>query len=217
MKRKAVIIGVGQGLGKSLAKRFARGGYNVVISSRNVEKLKMMESEIQKENSEIEVSSYAVDSSNEESIKQLFSHIKQTPDILIYNTAQLEQVPSNKVSTKDFEDRFRTNVVGAFVSVQQVREGMKQRGSGSIFLTSGGLAKKAFPGYLTLSVGKAAIRAMAQVLHGELKRENIHVSSFTISGFIKEQTSLDPNLIAEKYWEMHNRAKNEWVDEIVIT
>lgn len=42
------ILGVGQGLGASLSKKFAQEGYKVAMMSRNLGKLKPLEQEIEK-------------------------------------------------------------------------------------------------------------------------------------------------------------------------
>ena len=46
-KKVCLITGVGPGTGASLARRFARGGYQIAMLARDKERLRELESEIQ--------------------------------------------------------------------------------------------------------------------------------------------------------------------------
>ena len=54
------------------------------------------------------------------------------------------------------------NIGGAMVAAQAAAPKMMARGSGSILFTGGGFALQPHPDYLSLSIGKAGIRALAQ-------------------------------------------------------
>ena len=53
------------------------------------------------------------------------------------------------------------NIGGALVAAQAVAPKMSERGLGTILLTGGGFALQPLPDYLSLSIGKAGIRALA--------------------------------------------------------
>ena len=48
MKRTVLITGATSGIGEACARRFARGGYDLVLTGRNEEKLKGLREELEK-------------------------------------------------------------------------------------------------------------------------------------------------------------------------
>src|SRR3954452_22375917 len=56
----------------------------------------------------------------------------------------------------------------------------------------------------------------ATLLHRQLKAEGVHVASVTIYGPIAPNTSASPELIAERYWELHAQPASDWTDESVF-
>jgi hypothetical protein len=44
----------------------------------------------------------------------------------------------------------------------------------------------------------------------------VHVASVTIYGPIAPNTSASPELIAERYWELHAQPASDWTDESVF-
>lgn len=52
-------------------------------------------------------------------------------------------------------------------------------------------------------------------LSKELYREGIHVATVTIAGQIRRNTPFDPDLIAEKFWELHAQPPGKWETEVI--
>jgi hypothetical protein len=67
--------------------------------------------------------------------------------------------------------------------------------------------------YASLALGKAGLRAAVTLLHKELKDDGVHATSVTVHGPIAPDTPLAPELIAERYWTLHNQPSDEWTDE----
>ncbi len=44
----------------------------------------------------------------------------------------------------------------------------------------------------------------------------MYAVSTRICGAIAPGTALDPDTIADTYWDLHNRPADEWTDEIII-
>ena len=64
-------------------------------------------------------------------------------------------------------------------------------------------------------MGKARLRNLCFGLAAELEPAGIHVATVTVAGFVQPGTDFDPDLIAEKYWELHNQPLGAWEDEII--
>eukprot|EP01089_Gocevia_fonbrunei_P002608 TRINITY_DN12538_c0_g1_i1.p1 TRINITY_DN12538_c0_g1~~TRINITY_DN12538_c0_g1_i1.p1 ORF type:complete len:221 (-),score=70.61 TRINITY_DN12538_c0_g1_i1:18-680(-) len=219
MSKVAVVIGAGPGLGAAVAKRFAKEGYHVVVVARTASKLESLAKEI--ETAGGKATALTADAGDAASIQSLFQKIRDTvgnPEVLVYNAALLKK-ESDVLGTSldDFVDAYKVNVVGAFASAKEVAPKMKEAGKGAILLTSGGLALKTYPGFLTLGNGKAGIRSLGQVLHADLKPSGVQVTSFTICGFIKPDAGkFSPDSLANLYYEELTKQSDQWVDEVVI-
>lgn len=87
---------------------------------------------------------------------------------------------------------------------------MLGRGSGSVLLTGGGLALAPHPGYLSISLGKAHLRAVAQGLSDGF-RGRAACRHRNVAGFV----SPGPNTqaIADAFWTLHAqpwKARTVW-------
>ncbi len=61
---------------------------------------------------------------------------------------------------------------------------MIERGSGSILFTGGGFGLQPHPDYLSLSIGKAGIRALAQGIFEPFQEKGVHVATVTVAGLV---------------------------------
>jgi NAD(P)-dependent dehydrogenase (short-subunit alcohol dehydrogenase family) len=133
------IVGVGPGLGRALAVRFARGGFAVALVARQDSSLRPVQNEIESFGGTAR--SYASDATNEQSIGATFARIRQelgAPEVLVYNAGAFKAGGILELSASDFEHAWRVNCLGGLLTAQAVAPGMLERGRGSI-LFSGGL------------------------------------------------------------------------------
>jgi short-subunit dehydrogenase len=205
MKKTIIIVGAGKGLGNAVARKFGQNEFRVVLIARNEDSLKAYEEECQKEG--IEVSTYAADAAKPETLTVAFESIKiklGIPDVLIYNVGITGMDEPGAVNSEKLVKHFQIDVAGAYHCVQQIASDEFGKKNGTIILTGGGLALYPNPAFTPLSIDKAALRAMAFILHEELKPQGIFVGTVTIAGAITPDTPFAPELIAEKYWDMYN-------------
>ena len=69
------IVGAGEGLGMSIAKKFGHNGFRVALIARNEEKLNRMVIELEKLG--IEATSFQADIFNKEQIEMAFTAVKE--------------------------------------------------------------------------------------------------------------------------------------------
>lgn len=107
---------------------------------------------------------------------------------------------------------------------------MSPRGTGSILVTGASASVKGFAGGAAFASAKFALRGMTQGLAREMWPKGIHVAHFIIDGaidteFIKEFWPhayakkdaggiLDPDHIAENYWNVHCQPRDSWTFEM---
>ena len=96
-----------------------------------------------------------------------------------------------------------TDVGGAFYTIRAVLPAMLARRAGTILLSGGGLAVDPSPLYLTLSVGKAGLRALARALSKDPVLADIHVAHALLHTTITPEAGRE---IAEEFWTLANEA-----------
>jgi short-subunit dehydrogenase len=86
---------------------------------------------------------------------------------------------------------------------------MFERGEGSILLTGGGCALNPQFDFLSLSIGKAGIRALAQGLFEEFKSKGVHVATVTISATVTP-ASPEAKAVADRFWTLQSQLRDQW-------
>jgi short-subunit dehydrogenase len=133
----------------------------------------------------------------------------------VYNAAVLRPGRASALPPEQLTSDFLVNVAGALVAVQTVLPAMRQRGSGTILLTGGGLALNPSPELASLAIGKAGIRSLAYSLFQELKPQRIHAATVTICGTVQDGTHFSAERIAEEYVWLHRQEPDNWTPEVI--
>ena len=211
------IVGMGPGIGLSVAKRFAREGLDIAMVARKPDNLHKYCLDLERTN-DIFTYGFAADVSNFEQLKNTFKTIRRRSgptNILIYNAAVLEKTKT-ALDAETLMKHLQVNVGGAAVAIQQVIPEMEQKGQGTILFTGGGFAHEPNPNYVSLSAGKAALLNYGHNLAQEYEPKGIHVAVVNVFGKVAPGTRYDPDFIAEKYWELHSQPREKWEREIQI-
>lgn len=66
------------------------------------------------------------------------------------------------------------------------------------------------PEYLSLSLGKAAVRFLTEAQHRQFGPRGVHVATVTVGGSVAPGTAYDPDDIAARYWDLHTQARPDW-------
>ena len=165
----AVIVGVGPGFGYAVARRLAAEGFDLVMVSRNADRLAPLATELKTYSRRISV--HSADATDELSVEQMFLTIVTTygvPKLVIYSIQEFGPGEALEVSVPAFESAWRHNCLGAFLISRAAGRAMKQENSGTILLIGSTSSILAREGHLNLAIGKFGQRALAQVLAREL-------------------------------------------------
>ncbi len=214
---KILIIGMGPGIGFSLAKRFGAEGAEILMVARNAKKLAGFKKALGAAG--IASKSYAVDIGNVQAYAAVLQQIAQEHpaiDILHYNASVYNPTPPSQLAYSTFLNEININTGGALLATQAFLPAMKLRGNGAIFFTGGGSAHSAPPELVSLSIGKAGIRNLALCLAQECAPDGIQVATVTVNGMVAPGTKYDPDVIAGMFWELYQLPKTQWVWEKTI-
>jgi len=175
------VLGVGPGNGAALARRFARGGYDIALLSRSQDKLDHFAGQIEG------ARTFACDARDPESVRAAFETLQQQMGpvgVLCFNAGGGSWATPEDVSTRDMEDAFRVNAVGLVAAMQAVLPGMMRSGGGAIMITGATASLRGGPKTTAFAAAKAAQRSVAQSMARALGPKGIHVALFIIDGVI---------------------------------
>ncbi len=135
------------------------------------------------------------------------------PDVLVYNAARIQSDPVGALDARGHLDAYAVNVVGAITAVAHLAPRMAERGSGTVLITGG--MPRAIPDATSLSISKAGVRALTELLADRYGPAGVHVATVTVAGTVAPGTAYDPDDIAEHYWRLHTQPADAWEREVV--
>ncbi len=100
---------------------------------------------------------------------------------LVYCPGSINLKPFNRLSTNDFIDDFRQNLLGAVSIIQKLLPALKRANGAGIVLFSSVAAKIGMPFHASVAASKAALEGLARSLAAELAPFKIRVNSIAPS------------------------------------
>jgi meso-butanediol dehydrogenase/(S,S)-butanediol dehydrogenase/diacetyl reductase len=172
MSKVIVITGAGAGLGRALARRFAKDGEQVVLLGRNFAKVKAVADELGEPALAVEC-----EVSSPESVRTAFETIAKrhpTIDVLINNAAVYEPFLIAEATDDQILKLIRTNLTGPVLCTRAAIPLMK-RGSHLINVSSESIEMN-YPYLVMYQATKAGLERFTQGLNYELDPLGIKVS-----------------------------------------
>lgn len=150
--KKVVVVGGSSGIGLSTAVMAKRNGAEVVIASRNADKLKAAAAEIG-------ATAIAADVGNDDSVANLFRSAGPV-DHVVVTAAQLKTGPFKTVPMEDVRSTFE----GKFWGAWRCARFAEVRAGGSITLVSGFLSIRPRPNSAIVGAANGALEALTRSL-----------------------------------------------------
>jgi len=214
-------IGAGPGIGLAAARRFGREGYRVVLVSRSIADRQRLLAGFAAEG--VDARFEAADAGDPAQISALIDRLREENLAVVhYNAAAMRYDASGNLlassidtqSPQDIAADIATDVTAPLVVLSTLVPAMTARGEGTILLTGGGFAVEPSADFLTLSVGKAAIRSMTQALFEPLRARGVHIATVRVSTVVATDAS-HPDRIAAAFWALHAQPAGTWTWETV--
>ena len=176
----SIITGGSGGIGKAIAKAFAKEGSHLLLNSRTVSDLEAVKREIESL-SPVKVEIFAADVSQEKQVKDLVGFALEefsTVDVLVNCAGVMGPIGlSSDADAEKWMDTMRINLFGTFLCIQAVLPVMKERKKGKIINFSGGGAVSPRPRFSAYSASKAAVVRLTETLAGEISEYNIDMNA----------------------------------------
>ncbi|GAA0261592.1 SDR family NAD(P)-dependent oxidoreductase [Saccharothrix mutabilis subsp. mutabilis] len=216
-----VVLGVGPGLGMSIAHRFGREGRKVALVSRTADRHAGYVAALAAEG--VAAEAFAVDVRDR-------AGLLSTVDAIAERLGPVEVVyygPGDKnTAPKPITDTTSADVVEAMTWVQpavdvvgHVLPGMLERGRGGLLFAGGLSAVVPMPPLGALALSSAALRNYALTLNAAVAERGVYAGSLTIGGLVERGDihamiterhgrltgvgTLDPDEIADTAWDLY--------------
>ncbi len=175
--KKVLITGTSKGIGFETALSFARAGYKVFATMRNLEAATTLKQHIADESLPIVI--YKMDVDSDESVKHCIETIIKehgTIDVLVNNAGIERHGSVEELPMADFKAIMETNYFGAIRCIQAVLPQMRENKNGCIINVGSVSGKIACTPLSAYSASKFALEALTESLAQEVKPFNIRVS-----------------------------------------
>ncbi len=231
----AMVFGAGDATGGAIARRFAAEGFDAVITRRprNLDQLETLAEQIRSDGGRAHA--FGVDARNEDEVVAFVEQVEREIgpiEVAVYNIGGNVRFSILETTSRVYYKVWEMCCFGGFLLGREAAKHMLPRGRGTILFTGATASIRGGDGYAAFAGGKAALRALAQAMARELGPKGIHIAHIVIDGAIdtawiaerfpdrhklKEQDGiLNPDDIAENYWQLHRQPRTAWTHELDI-
>ena len=226
MNKKIVITGATKGIGKAIAEKFAKEGWDLALCARNENDLLSLQSEIQNTQSKILIQK--CDVSKKEEVKAFAEKIGKefgAVDILINNAGVF--FPGQIINEEEgiLEKLIETNLYSAYNMSRMLLPKMIEKKAGHIFNLCSVASLGAYSNGGSYSISKFALLGLSKALREELKEHSIKVTSlipgatytdsWSQSG-LPESRFMKSEDIAKLVWDIYHLSECTVVEEILL-
>jgi NAD(P)-dependent dehydrogenase (short-subunit alcohol dehydrogenase family) len=173
----AVVTGSSSGFGLLTCLTFARAGYRVIATMRNIEKNENLIRLAKQDSVDELIHVHELDVTSDSSIENFRLMMEQTGkiDVLVNNAGYAAAGFVEEIPLDEYRKQFETNVFGVISVTQSILPMMRKQGSGKIINVSSISGKIGFPGLSPYIASKHALEGWSESLRLEMKPFGIDV------------------------------------------
>jgi len=188
----ALITGASSGIGAALARRFARGGFNVVLVARSVDKLEALAKALAAEHG-VKAWAVAADLARPDAAAGLASAMKRARrpiDLLVNNAGVLAHGSFVEMPAQRHQQLIDLNVSGLTAMLAAFVPPMVARGQGRVLNVASIAAFQPVPSLASYAATKAYVLSLTESLSEELKGTGVSITALcpgiTATGMLEQ-------------------------------
>lgn len=179
MKKIALITGATSGIGEACARKFAEGGYNLILTARRADKLEAIKAELEAEGTKVKVLVFDVrDAEVAKAAVESLEAEWQTIDVLINNAGlALGLEKEYEGDAEDWNTMIDTNIKGLLTMTRLIVPGMVKRNEGHVINIGSVAGDAAYAGGNVYCATKAAVKALSDGLRIDVAETAVRVTN----------------------------------------
>lgn len=188
-RKVALITGASSGIGASLAREFAKRGYDLVLCARRIQNLEKLSRELVLLN--VDVLPIKCDVAQDEDVTRAVETSRARfgrIDVVVGNAGQGREGKVEDLSLGDFRYLFETNIFGVLRIIKETIPDLKKT-QGSIGIIGSAMSYLSLPESAPYGMSKAAVKSLAESLRFELRDEGVSVT-LLCPGFVATEIRL---------------------------
>ena len=204
MKKIALITGATSGIGEACARKFAEGGYDLILTARREEKLAEIKAELEARGTEGKTLAFDVrdTAAAKKAIDSLDEEWKKI-NVLINNAGlALGLDKEYEAKPEEWDAMIDTNVKGLLTMTRLVVPGMVKRNEGNVINIGSVAGDAAYAGGNVYCATKAAVKALSDGLRIDVADTAVRV------------TNLKPGLVETNFSKVRFHGDNERADNV---
>ena len=176
----AFITGASSGIGAACARKFAQGGYTLLLNARSIDKLQALKTELETAYGiDVELLPFDVrDRKAAETALKSLPEKYQTIDVLVNNAGLALGVDKEYEGTEEnYDTMIETNITALLMMTRLVVPGMVKRGKGHVINVGSVAGDAAYPGGSVYCATKAAVKVLSDGLRMDLVDTPLRVTN----------------------------------------
>ena len=176
----AFITGASSGIGAACARKFAQGGYTLLLNARSVDKLQALKTELEMAyGTDVQLLAFDVrDRKATAAAIQSLPEQYQAIDVLVNNAGLALGLDKEYAGLEeDYDTMIDTNITALLMITRMVVPGMVARGKGHIINIGSVAGDAAYPGGSVYCATKAAVKVLSDGLRMDLVDTPLRVTN----------------------------------------
>ena len=204
MKRIALITGASSGIGEACARKFAEGGYDLILTARRAEKLAELGAELEAEGTKVKTLTFDVrDAEAAETAVDSLEPEWRKIDVLINNAGlALGLDKEYEGNPDDWNTMIDTNIKGLLTMTRLIVPGMVERNEGHVINIGSVAGDAAYAKGNVYCATKAAVKTITDGLRIDLAETAVRV------------TNLKPGLVETNFSNVRFHGDNQRADNV---
>lgn len=204
MKRIALITGASSGIGEACARKFAEGGYDLILTARRAEKLAELGAELEAEGTKVKTLTFDVrDAEAAETAVDSLEPEWRKINVLINNAGlALGLDKEYEGDPDDWNTMIDTNIKGLLIMTRLIVPGMVERNEGHVINIGSVAGDAAYARGNVYCATKAAVKTITDGLRIDLAETAVRV------------TNLKPGLVETNFSNVRFHGDNQRADNV---